>query len=196
MNDMSSKDDINTSSSPSRISKKSVLLFAVGISVVITASVVGYTSHIKAEHERAELAAEQERIAVEKEREAQLLLEKQKREAEKKEALARANEWLARTVQCPKCQKRFTPENNKAPLGAAVGAGVAAGAVTGGAAGTYVGAGTGVAVGGVGAFPGAIVGGVVGATGGGVVGGVSSAWYRDRQVMCPYCEEIFKNPKN
>ncbi len=56
MNGMSSKGDINTSKSPSKISLKRVLVFAVGISLVITASVVGYTINIKTEWGRTQEA--------------------------------------------------------------------------------------------------------------------------------------------
>lgn len=104
--------------------------------------------------------------------------------------------WFANTVPCPSCIARFNPESNKAPmLGAAV-AGATAGAAAGAAGGAYAGAGTGIAIGGVGAVPGAGVGAVIGGAGGAIIGGMSGAWHRDSQVKCPFCDEIFENPKN
>lgn len=119
-----------------------------------------------------------------------------KKEIEDAKRLAKEAAFIARTVKCPKCNQRFEPQKNKAPLYNAIIIGAGAGATAGSTAGAFAGAGTGVAVGGVGAFPGTVVGGVIGALGGGVTGGIGAAWYRDRQVMCPSCGEVFKNPKN
>ena len=119
-----------------------------------------------------------------------------KKEIEDAKRLAKEAAFIARTVKCPKCNQRFEPEKNKAPLYNAIIIGAGAGATAGSTAGAFAGAGTGVAVGGVGAFPGTVMGGVIGALGGGVTGGIGAAWYRDRRVMCPSCGEVFKNPKN
>lgn len=117
-----------------------------------------------------------------------------KAEEAKKEAERQA--WIARTVECPNCKNRFTPENNKAPMLGAAAAGAATGGATGAAGGAYAGSGTGIAVGGVGAFPGAGVGALIGGLGGAIVGGIGGAWYSDRRVKCPSCNNIFTNPKN
>jgi hypothetical protein len=102
---------------------------------------------------------------------------------------------IARTVKCPECANRFVPHDNKAPLLGAFWSGAGTGATIGGAGGAYLGAGTGVAMGGVGAVPGTVAGGAIGAIGGGVTGGMGAAWHRDRQLKCPYCDEVFANPK-
>jgi len=109
---------------------------------------------------------------------------------------AKKMEWFARTIKCPKCTHRFEAHKNKAPFLKAVLSSAGTGAAVGGTGGAYLGAGTGIAMGGAGAFPGTIVGGIIGAVGGGVTGGMGAAWYRDRQVTCPFCGEIFTNPKN
>ncbi|MDR1611385.1 MAG: hypothetical protein LBT97_01240 [Planctomycetota bacterium] len=96
----------------------------------------------------------------------------------------------------PGCGYSFAPEDNKAPWWDAVTVGASGGAAAGGAAGAWAGLGTGVVIGGVGGVPGWYVGLGVGALGGGVIGGISGAWYRDRQVMCPRCRTVFKNPRN
>lgn len=105
-------------------------------------------------------------------------------------------EWDALSVKCPKCTHQFEAHKNKAPLLKAVLSGAGTGAAVGGTGGLYIGSGTGIAMGGIGAFPGTIVGGIIGAVGGGVTGGMGAAWYRDRQVMCPFCGNLFTNPKN
>lgn len=109
---------------------------------------------------------------------------------------AEQREWDAKTVSCLKCSCRFIPQDHKAPFWGAVSAGTAGGAAAGAAGGGWAGAGTGVAVGGAGAFPGYIIGAVGGGIGGGILGGISTAWYRDRQVKCPNCGNVFRNPKN
>lgn len=173
-----------------------LLYFIAGVFLLITLSVIGYARKARqADIARvaAEIALREAQISRQLQEESQAQSEREKEELRKE---AERREWEASSVQCPKCSSRFLPEENKAPFWGAVTAGTAGGAAVGAAGGAWAGAGTGVAVGGVGAFPGYLIGGAVGGLGGGIVGGVGSAWHRDRQVKCPDCGKVFRNPKN
>ena len=116
---------------------------------------------------------------------------------QRKEAKARHEVWLASSVRCAQCFRRFIPEKNKAPLTESILVGASTGAAVGGVAGAKAGAGTGIVVGGApGGAAGSLVAGTGGAAAGGIIGGVSGAWYADGRVQCPYCLNVFKNPKN
>jgi len=150
-----------------------LITFAAVTILIVSATLIGYVEHTR----RVERDLFESKIQ------------------KMREAL-KIQENLARSVSCPKCTNFFLPQDNKAPFWGAVSAGTAGGAAVGAAGGAAAGAGCGVAVGGVGAFPGYAIGGGIGGIGGGIIGGLSTAWYRDRQVKCPQCGNIFKNPKN
>lgn len=116
---------------------------------------------------------------------------------QERDAQARHEVWIATSVRCDQCFRRFIPEKNKAPLTEAISAGAVTGATLGGIGGMKAGAGTGVVVGGApGGVAGSTIAGVGGVVAGGIIGGVSGAWYADGRVQCPYCLHVFPNPKN